>query len=489
MMRRSTGEGSVYRRESDGKWIAALYVDRTDGTRRKKVVYAKTSGEAHAKLKELHGRADQGFRQPVTQQTVGEYLDYWVTDVAPARIRPSTAQGYRDIVRLYLKPGLGGHRLSELRLRHVQGWVDEAHKSGVSARRIQQSKQVLHRALNVALRTELVVVNAATGVELPRYIRKPITLWSPDQLKNFLAVASGHRWYGAFLLSAFCGLRRGEVLGLQWADVDLDEGVLHVRQQLQRLPGGGLQLVDLKTDAGARDVPLPLVVQDALRALGVEARDTSFVFRSEDGTPVDPKNYYKSFVALSQKGGLPRIALHHLRHGAATLIKDMGGTPKDTQELLGHAHITTTQQIYQHGNPDAQRAVVDRVAQTVLAGAGTSVGTRIDSSKGQGTEIDAVTSGGPGGARTLDTLLKSLAKCSGVDALTPVSRHLRARTRSLILGRVATGLGTSGSSRVAITAARSERQLYLAFERAVTSERLRTLSFPCSLVPTHDRSN
>ena len=489
MTRRCTGEGSVYRRESDGKWIAALYVDMTDGTRRKKVVYAKTRGEALARLKELHGRADRGFRQPATQQTVGEYLDHWVTKVAPARLRPSTAQIYRDIVRLYLRPGLGRHRLSELRLRHVQCWVDEAHKGGASARRIQQSKQVLHRALNVALRTELVVVNAATGVELPRYVRKPTTPWSSDQLKHFLAVASEHRWYGAFLISALCGLRRGEVLGLQWADVDFDEGVLHVRQQLQRLPEGGLQLVDLKTDAGARDVPFPLVVQDELRVLGVEAPGTSFVFRSENGTPVDPKNYYKNFVALTKTAGLPRIALHHLRHGAATLIKDMGGTPKDTQELLGHAHITTTQQIYQHGSLDVQRAVVDRVAQTVLAGGGTSVGTRVDSSKGQSTEIDAVTSGGPGGTRTLDTLLKSLAKCSGVDALTPVSRHLRARTRTLILGRVATDLGTSGSHRDAMRAAHSDRQLYLAFERAVASERLRTLSFPYSLVPTPDRSN
>ncbi len=172
------------------------------------------------------------------------------------------------------------------------------------------------------------------------------------------------------------------------------------------------------------------------------------------------------------------------------MVKDFGGAPKDAQALLGHADISTTQQIYQHANLDAQRAVLDRVAASVVGGVVTKRVTRVVLSKGQNTEIAAVTSGGPGGARTLDTLLKRWSTAPGVNTLTPVMRELDVWTQSLMLGRVVTQLVTQAAGDAApvltdrrVVDARNDQLQVRTFAEGLEAERLRTLCFPYSLLP------
>lgn len=448
--RRANGEGSVYCRR-DGTWAASAFFDLTDGQRKRVTVYGKTRREAHDKLADKLERARRGIRTPAKELTVAEFLDYWLALITTprsdgtAKIKWKTAESYESIIRLYLKPGLGHIRLSVLRPADFQRLIHQREGAGTTPRRIHQCKQVLHSALNLALREERVVTNAAHGAELPDYHRKPVRIWTSGQLHHFISATSGHRWHVAFLISAIYGLRPGEVVGLQWQDIDFGGDVIHVRRQLQRVRHQGLQLTSLKTHAGLRDAPLTSEVRAALLPRRYSKADDDFVVTSSAGKPIDPKNYYREFLQAAKTAGLPRITLYRLRHGAATMMKDVGADPKDVQELLGHANITTTQQVYQQGNPEAKRRSLATISAAVIEGVATETATNVELSKGESTIIRVLTSGGSSGDRTRDTLLKRHTWSTEPDLPTSVTVHVLALTRRAILGRVATEIATNSA--------------------------------------------
>jgi integrase len=173
-------------------------------------------------------------------------------------------------------------------------------------------------------------------------------------------------------------MRRGEVLGLRWQDIDFDGKVIHVRQQIYRA-GGELHIGPVKTRAGSRDLPLLGLARTALAArreaqesdrsrLGAAWADTGLVFTTRTGRPVEPRNLVRSFARICEHGGVRRIRLHAIRHTTASLLKDLGVPARDAQAILGHSHISTTQQIYTHVDDAARRDAVNRL-NTLLGGA------------------------------------------------------------------------------------------------------------------------
>jgi integrase len=190
--------------------------------------------------------------------------------------------------------------------------------------------------------------NSATG----------LTTW-PDPL------------FPAFVLLLLYGMRRGEVLGLRWQDVDFQVDELRIRQQLQRIQGE-LNLGPVKTRAGRRDLPLLGLTKDALRIrqaqqaadrarLGDAWADTGLVFTTRTGRPVEPRNLVRSFARICDNAGLRKIRVHALRHTTASLLKDLGVPARDAQIILGHAHISTTQQIYTHVDEVARREALRKL--------------------------------------------------------------------------------------------------------------------------------
>ena len=169
--------------------------------------------------------------------------------------RPRTQELYESTVRMHLKPGLGAIRLSRLTAPDVQRMINTKQQGGASPRTLHACRQVLRAALSRAEREGLVTGNVAKLVELPTYARKPITPWTAEQARAFLTAATDHPWYGAYLPLLLYGLRRGEVLGLRWRDIDLDTGIIHVEQQLQGIDGHP-SAGDVKTQAGRRALPL-----------------------------------------------------------------------------------------------------------------------------------------------------------------------------------------------------------------------------------------
>ena len=311
MTRRSAnGAGSIYRRK-DGRYEAAVYLETAAGRRKRVRMYADSRADAQLKLAEAMARERRGLAVPDRAWTVAEYLDYWMHDVAGTKRRPRTMELYEGYIRRYLKPALGSKPLTRLSVADVQRVCNQYLTAGKSVRCVQIMRMVLSAALTRAMREELVDRNVARLVELPTWIRKNIEPWSEAEAAMFLQTARSNRLYPAYLLLTVYGIRRGEVLGLRWSDIDFDAGSVRIEQQLQRY-GGRLQTGDVKTRAGRRVLPLLPFVEQVLRNhRAVQASEPQptddareLVFRSQTGAPVEPGNLARTFYLLQDKAGL-----------------------------------------------------------------------------------------------------------------------------------------------------------------------------------------
>ena len=377
--RRANREGSVWQRR-DGRWTGAAYVLTTAGTFKRTYVYGGTRDEAHAKLVRLQESSARGIPLPDHPWKVGEYLDYWLANVARPAVRPTTYAKYELIVRLYLRPGLGPHRLDRLSVQVVQSFFNARLVAGDSVALVHITRTVLSTALACAMREELLQRNVARLTTLPAPAPGRRQPWSADETRRFLAAARADPLYPAFVLLLVYGLRRGEVLGLSWRDVDTGNGVIRIRQQLVRA-GGRLRLGPVKSAAGRRELPLIGIANDVLgkqadmRIVGSLPNEWTaheLVFMTRTGRPVEPRNLARSFDRIITRAGLRPIRLHDLRHTTATLLKNLGVPPRDTMEILGHARIAVTMEIYTSGDGTSRRDAIGKLSQ--LLGT-TSAGT------------------------------------------------------------------------------------------------------------------
>lgn len=444
--RNANGEGSIYRRK-DGRYEAAVLVTTNTGQKKRCRVYGNTRQEAHEKLTAIKAQVGQGIPMPDRTWRLGAYLDHWLEDVVRINRRPATHELYEMVVRRYLKPGLGSFSLNRLSVPIVQTFLNKQLADGHSVRKVQIMRTVLSAALTRAVREELLVRNVARLVELPASTPREITPWTATEARHFLSTARAHPLYPAFLLLILYGLRRGEVLGLRWCDVDRTEGLLHIRQQLQRL-SSGLHIGPLKTRAGHRDLPLLNLARKTLLAERFEqqhagtaaatddAHTERLVFTTQSGHPVEPKNLVRAFHQLCDANGIRRIKLHHLRHTTATLLKDLGVPVRDAQLILGHSQISVTQEIYQHDTLETRRHSLEQIEALFLRQPYINrerCRQKLPSTLSFGGQF----LGGPGGARTLDTLLKRWDLQVLRSPLTEVMLAVRDCAMQWLLGRVA----------------------------------------------------
>jgi integrase len=369
--RRVNGEGSITRR-ADGRWMGRFYAWTTAGTRKRITVYGHTRQQVTERMREAQERNRQGIPLPDRAWKLTDWLDYWLEHVVLPNRRPKTYELYEMIVRADLKPALGSYPLTRLSATRVQAFLNGQLAAGQSIRRVQIMRTVLSSALTRAMREELVVRNVARLAELPMWERKAITPWTAAEARAFLDAAKDDPLYPAFVLLLTYGLRRGEVLGLRWRDIDEDDGEIRVRQQIQRV-NGELRLGPVKTSAGRRDLPLLTVASDALGIrrgaqatdqdkLGPAWQDNGLVFTTRTGRPVEPRNLVRSFRRICDDNKLRVIAVHHLRHTTATLLKNLGVPARDAQIILGHSRLAVTLEIYTHEDRRAHREALGKIS-------------------------------------------------------------------------------------------------------------------------------
>ena len=382
--RRGNGEGTISKR-SDGRYTAAIFVTRPDGSRGRKWIYGRTRAEVAAKLAELTQRVQSGAVVPTRSPTLSEYLNYWLAEVAEPKLRPTTTAKYRTAVELYLRPGLGNQRLDKLTVATVQRYLNTRRAAGDSTQKLRMIREVLSSALGRAMREELVPRNVAQLATLPSEQRARRRAWTAAQARTFLQAAEGDAAHPFFTLAVVYGMRRGEISALRWEDVDFESGQLNVRATLVRV-GGELIRGPVKTQAGVRTLPLVPLTRAALlaqrdrqaeqqAAAGSDWHDTGYVFTTRTGRPVEPRNNSRSFDRIVATAGLPSITFHDLRRTAATLLKDLGVPARDAQVILGHSTVSVTLGIYSEVF-DTEVASALRQINRALGGPGTDTPTR-----------------------------------------------------------------------------------------------------------------
>ena len=330
--------------------------------------------------------------------TVGQWLTIW--SETRLRLRYSTSRSYRSIIEHYLLPHLGKLPLAELDHKRVATMFRAIIKCGgvsgrpLTAATLHRIHSTLSAALNRARREGLIAGNPARLVRLPRSrrpqavvwlpdvvaaweafgIRPAVAVWTPTQLAQFLTRIRGHRLYAAFHLTALRGLRRGEVAGLRWCDVDLDNAVIRIAVQLQKRDGD-LVIGPPKTVAGHRWVDLDSLTVEVMRAhrerqlaelREADAVDTGYVFTDLVGLPLAPARLSDTFRRLVKATGLPPVRLHDLRHGAASLELAVGADLKLVSDQRGHSSIVLTADTYVSILPQLVRDVVEDVAHLLL---------------------------------------------------------------------------------------------------------------------------
>jgi len=336
---------------------------RPDGKPDVREVYGKTQGEVRRKLVEIRQRAEQGglATRTADKESVAAFLGRWLAAIG-GTLRPQTHADYADIVRLHLAPALGRHRLTALRPEHVQAFQAAGLAEGQAPSSVRKYHAVLHKALKDAMRWGQVTRNVCDAVDLPAAVRKELHPPSVADLTRLLdaAEAAGDPLRAFWNVAIYSACRRGELLGLTWADLDLDAKTLTVRRTLVSVTAGVPRFGEPKTAKSRRTVTLPGSAVDALRAhrqrqfadrlaLGPDYAPYDLVFSTRLGTALMGRNVHRSFKAALSRAGLPpTVRLHDLRHAAATMLLQAGIHPKVVSERLGHSTITLTLDTYSH---------------------------------------------------------------------------------------------------------------------------------------------
>jgi integrase len=291
MGRRGNGEGSITRRK-DGLYMGRYTVQSAAGTKRK-ALYGNTRHEVAEKLTRAMADRDDGLFFDADNLKVGEYLERWLLDSVLDTVRPTTYERYEQIVRIHVRPALGGVKLKNLTPTHVRGLYREKLQAGLSPRTVQYIHVTLQKALKQAVQDGLIPRNATEAVKAPQVRRREVNPLSAEQVKVLLKTACGDRLKALFVLAIHTGLRQGELLGLKWEDVDLESGTLRVRRTLATTKSGPM-LTAPKTKGSRRSVKLTQGALDVLRShlkrqlqeidrAGSLWRENGLVFASEIG--------------------------------------------------------------------------------------------------------------------------------------------------------------------------------------------------------------
>jgi integrase len=371
--RRGNGEGSITRHKKSGLYMARYTVETPTGPKRK-TIYAKERKDVADKLaKALSDRAD-GIVVNDKNLTVGEYLDRWLNDAVRGTVRESTFSRDKYLVTNHVRPTIGRVKLKNLNALHLTRLYRQRLDSGLSGSTVQKIHHVLHKGLRQAVRWNLIPRNPADDVKAPTPTPKEMHPLSAEEARSLLDAARGDKLEALYVLAIHTGMRRGELLGLMWDDVDLENATVRVRRTLTRIDNGRrLALGPPKNKKSRRTVRLTERAVDSLRshlkrqlaeidALGDFYKDQRLVFATEAGTPINPSNLRRrSLAPLLKRAGLPQITFHDLRHTCASLLFQRNVHPKFVQELLGHASVAITLDTYSHMLPGMGGEAADAI--------------------------------------------------------------------------------------------------------------------------------
>jgi len=362
--------GHIEKRGKNSYSIAvSLGKDPTTGKYKYQWVSVKgTKKEAEKRLSEMLNQLDNGTFIMPGKVTVAEYLERWLNEYAKPNLSPRGFERYSGIIRRYLIPEMGNMRLTQLKPEHIQKHYAAMQSKGLSTGTVRYHHAVIHKALQTALKWGLLGRNAADGVDAPRSRRNDMQAWDDFEVRHFLETAKDSPYYALFHTALFTGMRRSELLALQWRDIHLHQ--IYVNRSLHHLKDGSYVFTQPKSVKSRRTIALsPSSVltlmeykekQEAVHAmLGIPLKQDDLLFSTPEGKPLRPNTITRAWTTLATKAGVKPIRLHDARHTHASLMLKQGVHPKIVQERLGHASIQMTLDTYSHVTPGLQEAAAE----------------------------------------------------------------------------------------------------------------------------------
>ena len=365
--KRANGDGNI-RKRKDGRWEGRYVVghDPVTGKMISRNVLGKTQAEVKEKLRTAIENSKRLDYTQTGKYTVGQWMDEWFEAYAKVKVRPSSHQTYKGYIENHIKPNIGDIPIEKLtslqlqkfyRLLLTEGRVprieSEKQPKGLSAKTVRNINQVISSAMDMAVRHKLILSNPTEGCELPKVEHREMKTLPAEQLGAFLREAKESGVYELYYMDLATGLRRGELLGLKWEDIDLQNGIIHVRRQVARVDGE-VKEMPLKTKNSYRNISIS---QDAVAMLTeMEAhRSSDYVFPSSTGGPISPDSVNNMLHRVLKRAGLPSIRFHDLRHTFATLALQNGVDIKTVSGMLGHFSAGFTLDAYAHVTTSAQK--------------------------------------------------------------------------------------------------------------------------------------
>jgi integrase len=374
--------------KAHGSWSYKVDVPSTRPGYRRQAVKGgfATKREAEQAMAELVAKAARGPVVLASRQPLGDYLTDWLAAIRPT-LSPAAWTNYRTCVDRYVRPWLAavpmGQFTGSALTRHYALLLESGGHRGrpLSPTTVRTVHRVLSKAFGDAMRDELIEHNPVTRAVPPKRQRYEARVWSAEEAAQFLTGVRSDPLYAAWLVALSCGLRRGELAGLRWRDLDLDRGTLSVTTQrttdtdyqiITKAPKGtGRRTIDLGagTVAALREHQRTQLAAAAdlhglLLSAAVDAPE--YVFTSADLQPLHPQRLTELFQRAAKAAGVPVIRLHDARHSCATLALDAGVHPKVVQQLLGHSSWSTTMDLYSHRVDRLQREATTRIESLLL---------------------------------------------------------------------------------------------------------------------------
>lgn len=371
--RRVRGEGSVFQRESDGRWVARIPL----GGGKRKEEYFDTMREAERGKRRMLNERDAGKLITERDQTLREYLDFWLK-AHRATIRITTYAMYHRYLHTRIIPALGHIGMRKLSLEMFQSLYQEWEiEEGLSPNTIRLLHNIMKKALNDAVRWKKISYNPMQYAKVPP-ARKPINVYilNDGEVERLLQCVVQVRLYPLFKMALLLGLREGELLGLKWNDISFEQSTLKVQRTVYYVHDPDVNRRRFnegppKTEAGSRLLHLPLDIvemlrehlkrQQEIRAVAPQWKDLDLVFCTRTGNYITPHSLEVAFDKVLQIAGLEHMKFHALRHNASLILRRMGVDSVVRKEMLGHSSLSMTDSVYGHTTSEMHKKAAEMI--------------------------------------------------------------------------------------------------------------------------------
>lgn len=362
-------KGSVYKRGKTWSIDAKIYKDENGKWVRLQKGGFRTKKDADNFLREQLNKLDAGQYSKNDNMTVEEFLNIWLSEYAKHNMKQSTYSNREVMILKRIVPVLGKLKLDDLKPIHFTRFYNQLHDEKLSSQYIHSMHSLLRSAFKHAFKWQLSSTYLMQNVDAPKItVKKQLQTWTLEQSVQFLdytASLENEYCHIAYVLAIFTGMRRGEVLGLRWSDINIDKKTLQVVQTVYRTNGQAPSIQTPKTANSSRSITIPDNVIDELKThkakqnqlrllFGQVYQDNGLVCPNPNGTPMDPRLLHAHFVKCAERAGLTTIRFHDLRHTHATIMLQLGEHPKVVSERLGHSNINITLNTYSHVLPNMQ---------------------------------------------------------------------------------------------------------------------------------------